>query len=117
LIQHFTVKGFDVKNNSSNPILGGSYGNYLSFESKTYSFSTNFIFTNQKQNAGIGIGPALVYSQLKRAFDSEDKNNHTYSKNYSLPGVSFTCFWNFVDTKWLTFRIRNNMFFYAPAKI
>ncbi len=61
LMQNVTVTGFDKFGSSSIEILHGSYGNYLSFNSKTYSISANYIFTNQKQNAGIGLGPALVY--------------------------------------------------------
>ena len=111
------VTGFDKFGSSSIVLIGGSHGNYLSFKNKTYGFSANYIFTNKDQNAGIGFGPALIFNQLKRSFSSENNKNYNYSKNYTLPGASFTCYWNFVNAKWLTCGLRNNLFFYAPANI
>ncbi len=117
LMQHFTVKGYDKKGSSPGPILGGSYGNYLSFNSKIYQVSANYIFTNQKQNAGIGLGPSFIYYQLNRAFSSENSNNYSYSKKYSLPGASVTFHWNYINGKWLFLGVLSNLLLHAPVKI
>ncbi len=101
-----TVRGADASGNNVN---------YISISSKLSTAYAAYMWKNKKQNAAIGIGPAVSICNIKQA-DPYGTVPVSSDKNYVLPGVIFTGYWNFLNKKSWFMGLRSDITFTMPAK-
>ena len=99
------VKGAD--NNGSNI-------NFLNISTQVSTVYLAYMWNNKKQNAAVGLGPALSFAKIKHAEMAQDEILN--SKSYVLPGMIFTSYWNFVNKKSWFIGLRNDITITTPAK-
>jgi len=91
----------------------GKFVNYLSINSNLYTIYAAWLLKNKKGNAAIGIGPAVSICSIKH---KNTESTITLSdKSYVLPGVIFTGYWNFVNTKKWFMGLRSDMTITRPV--
>jgi hypothetical protein len=120
--------GYNIKNNASieagfgrtyrSTVTGaagsGDFVNYLAVSSKLSTAYVAYLWKNKKDNAAIGIGPAISICSIKQS--SEFSANLLSDKTYVLPGAIFTGYWNFVNKKSWFMGLRTDMTITTPAK-
>ena len=120
--------GYNIKNNASieagfgrtyrSTVTGaagsGDFVNYLAVTSKLSTVYVAYLWKNKKDNAAIGIGPAVSICTINQS--SEFLTNLLSNKTYVLPGAIFTGYWNFVNKKSWFMGLRTDMTITTPAK-
>ena len=91
----------------------GKFVNYLSINSELYTLYAAWLLKNKKGSAAIGIGPAVSICSIKHK-NTESKITLS-DKSYVLPGVIFTGYWNFVNTKNWFMGLRSDITITKPA--
>jgi len=91
----------------------GKFVNYLSINSELYTLYAAWLLKNKKGNAAIGVGPAVSICSIKHK-NTESKITLS-DKSYVLPGVIFTGYWNFVNTKSWFMGLRSDMTIGKPV--
>ena len=119
--------GYNVKENASIEVgFGRTYRtsvngadanskfvNYLSINSNLYTIYAAWLLKNKKRNAAIGIGPAVSICSIKHK--NTESTIILSDKSYVLPGVIFTGYWNFVNTKKWFMGLRSDMTITRPV--
>ncbi len=100
-----TVKGASSNNTDVNLL-------YITSELSTAYAA--YMWKNKKSNAAIGIGPAVSICKVTQ--ESPTTGTVLSQKNYLLPGVIFTGYWNFINKKVWFMGLRSDMTITAPAK-
>jgi hypothetical protein len=91
----------------------GKFVNYLSINSELYTLCAAWILKNKKGNAAIGIGPVASICRIKH---KNTESTVTLSdKSYVLPGIIFTGYWNFINTKNWFLGLRSDMTIAKPV--
>jgi hypothetical protein len=91
----------------------GKFANYLSVNCELYTAYAAWLLKNKKGNAAIGIGPAVSICSIKH---KNTVSTITLSdKSYVLPGVIFTGYWNFINTKNWFMGLRSDMTIGKPV--
>jgi hypothetical protein len=88
--------------------------NYLNINTDLSTVYAAYMWKNKNRNAAIGIGPVVSICKIKQ----EDPTTGIMlsKKNYLLPGVIFTGYWNFINKKVWFMGLRSDMSITAPAK-
>ncbi len=89
------------------------YVNYLEINYNISTAYAAYMWKNNKQNAAIGFGPSVSFCKIRQS----DLDGTLYTKkNYILPGMMLTAYWNFINRKSWTLGVRNDMNISMPAK-
>jgi hypothetical protein len=94
--------------------VSGQDVNYLNISSDMSTAYAAYLWKNKKDNAAIGIGPAVSICKITQ----EDPTSGTVlsKKNYLLPGVIVTGYWNIINKKIWFMGLRSDMSITAPAR-